>query len=138
MKWDTPITSNVVIKDIGDGTGLELEVMFMALDRPEDVGKLRSLELTGGWMNEASQMDKAVLDMLTQRVGRYPSKRVGGPTWTGVIMDTNPPDDDSWWYKLAEEERPKDYKFFKQPGGLMRDLDPKSPTFQQYVPNASA
>jgi hypothetical protein len=44
--------------------------------------------------------------MATQRVGRYPSLRVGGPSWTGIIMDTNPPDDDSWWYKLAEEDKP--------------------------------
>lgn len=138
MKWDTPITSNINVSDIGDGTGLELEVIFMALDRPEDVGKLRSLELTGGWMNEASEMEKAVLDMLTQRVGRFPSKRNGGPSWTGVIMDTNPPDDDSWWYKLAEEEKPEIYRFFKQPGGLMLDSDPKSPTYQQHIPNPEA
>lgn len=138
MKWDTPITSNINISDIGDGTGLELEVIFMALDRPDDVGKLRSLELTGGWMNEASEMEKAVLDMLTQRVGRFPSKRNGGPSWTGVIMDTNPPDDDSWWYKLAEEERPEIFRFFKQPGGLIQDMDPKSPTYQQYIPNPLA
>jgi hypothetical protein len=138
MKWDTPITSNINISDIGDGTGLELEVIFMALDRPEDVGKLRSLELTGGWMNEASEMEKAVLDMLTQRVGRYPSKRNGGPTWTGVIMDTNPPDDDSWWYRLSEEEKPDIYRFFKQPGGLIQDLDPKSQSYRKYVPNPVA
>lgn len=138
MKWDTPITSNINISNIGDGTGLELEVIFMALDRPDDVGKLRSLELTGAWMNEASEMEKSVLDMLTQRVGRFPSKRNGGPSWTGVIMDTNPPDDDSWWYKLAEEERPEIFRFFKQPGGLIQDLDPKSPTYMQYVPNPAA
>lgn len=138
MKWDTPITSMINIADIGDGTGMELEIMFIAIDRPDDVGKLRSLELTGAWMNEASQMDKAVLDMCTQRIGRFPSKRVGGPTWTGVIMDTNPPDDDSWWYKLAEEDKPDTYAFFKQPGGLYKDLDPKSPTFMEYLPNPKA
>lgn len=138
IKWDTPITSNIVIDDIGDGTGLDLELLFMAIDRPEDVNKLRSLELTGAWINEASELDKAALDMCTQRVGRFPSKRAGGPSWTGVIMDTNPPDDDSWWYKLAEEEKPDSYKFFKQPGGLRKDLDPKSPTFNEYVPNETA
>jgi hypothetical protein len=53
-------------------------------------------------------------------------------------MDTNPPDDDSWWYKLAEEERPEIFRFFKQPGGLIQDMDPKSPTYQQYVPNPQA
>lgn len=138
MKWDTPITSHINVGDIGDGSGLELEILFLAMDRPEDVGKLRSLELTGAWMNEAALMDKAVLDMLTQRIGRFPSKRNGGPSWTGVIMDTNPPDDDNWYYKLAEEDTPTNYKFFKQPGGLMIDLDPKSDTYKQYVPNPYA
>ncbi len=126
------------------------------MDRPDDVGKLKSLELTGAWMNEASEMEKAVLDMLTQRVGRYPAKRefagqvIGGkvfdatdtdaplPYWTGVVMDTNPPDDDSWWYRLAEEERPGGFRFFDQPGGLYVDKDPKSPTLGQYLPNPQA
>jgi hypothetical protein len=138
MKWDSPITSATNISDIGDGTSLELEVMFFAMDRPEDVGKMRSLELTGAWMNEAGLMEKAVLDMLTQRVGRYPAKRNGGPTWTGVIMDTNPPDDDSWFYKLFEEDRPKGYKLLKQPGGLYLDADEESLTFGDYLPNSIA
>lgn len=138
MKWDSPITSTISIGDIGDGTGLELEVMFLAMDRPEDVGKMRSLELTGAWMNEAGLMEKAVLDMLTQRVGRYPALRNGGPSWTGVIMDTNPPDDDSWWYKLFEEDKPRSYKIFKQPGGLYQDADEDSPTFGEYLPDPGA
>jgi hypothetical protein len=49
--------------DLGDGTGLELEVLFLALDRPDDVKKLKSLELTGAWLNEASELEQAVLDM---------------------------------------------------------------------------
>jgi hypothetical protein len=138
MKWDTPIVSTIKIPDLGDGTSLELEVMFLALDRPDDAGKLRSLELTGAWMNEASELEKTVLDMCTQRVGRYPSLRVGGPSWTGIIMDTNPPDDDSWWYKLAEEEKPDGYAFFKQAGGLFKVMDKGSPDFGKYKPNPEA
>src|SRR5262245_44741544 len=30
--------------------GFDLEVMFLALDRPEDVAKVLSLELTGAWV----------------------------------------------------------------------------------------
>ena len=119
IKWDVPITATMKFPDVGDGTGMELEVIFMALDRPEETGKLRSLELTGAWLNEASELPKEVLDMVTQRVGRYPSKRQGGPSWTGIIMDTNPPDDDSWWYKFAEEGTPQGWAFYRQPGGLM-------------------
>ena len=140
MKWDTPIISTINLPDLGDGTGLALEVMFMALDRPEDAGKLKSLELTGAWMNEASELEKAVLDVCTQRVSRYPSMKGGNPgaTWHGVIMDTNPPDDDSWYYKLAEEEKPETFKFFRQPGGLHLVTDRKDPDFGKNKPNPYA
>lgn len=140
MRWDTPIISHMHIPDLGDGTGLDLEVMFLALDRPDDAGKLRSLELSGAWLNEASELDKVALDMCTQRVGRYPSRKNGnpGPTWNGVIMDTNPPDDDHWWYKLAEEEKPESFKFFAQPGGLYLVSDKKHKDYGKWVPNPLA
>lgn len=138
MKFDTPITGTIDIPDIGDGTGLWHEAIFLALDRPDDLGKLRSLEATFAWMNEASEQEKQVLDMLTQRVGRYPAKRNGGPTWTGIMMDTNPPDDDHWWYQLAEIDKPDSFGFYAQPGGLMKITDLKDPRFNQWVPNPLA
>lgn len=140
MRWDTPIISMVKIQDLGDGTSMELEVLFLALDRPDDAGKLRSLELTGAWMNEASELEKVCLDMCTQRVSRYPSRKNGnpGPSWYGVIMDTNPPDDDSYYYKLAEEEKPDGFKFFRQAGGLYQVTDKKSPDFGKYKNNPHA
>lgn len=81
---------------------VDMEVMFLALDRPDDVKKLLSLELTGAWANEAREVPKAVVDGLTGRVGRFPPKRDGGSRWSGVIMDTNAPDTDHWWYSWAE------------------------------------
>jgi Phage terminase large subunit len=101
-----------------DGTSMHCEVLFRALDKPDDIRKLLSLELTGAWINEAREVPKQVLDMLQGRVGRFPSKRDTGATWSGIIMDTNPPDTDHWWYNLFEVTRPKDFKLFKQPGGL--------------------
>src|SRR3546814_1346604 len=94
-----------------------IEVLCLSLDRPEDVRKLLSLERSVVWINEARDVPKALLDGLTGRVGRYPSARDGGCTWSGVILDTNPPDTDHWWYRLAEEERPEGWEFFAQPGG---------------------
>lgn len=99
------------------GSGLDLEVMFVALDRPEDVRKLLSLELTGAWMNEAREAPKAILDGLTGRVGRFPPAKGSAKGWSGIIMDTNPPDTDHWWYRLAEEEQPKGFRFHSQPAG---------------------
>jgi hypothetical protein len=98
---------------------MEMEVFFLSMDRPEEIGKLKGMELTGVWLNETVELPKAALDVATQRVGRFPAQRFGGPTWTGVIMDTNPPDDDSWYYRVAEKEKPKGWEFFKQPGGLL-------------------
>lgn len=100
-----------------DGLKIELEMWFLALDRPDHVKKLLSLEVTFGWMNEAREQPKAILDALTGRVGRYPKAQDGGATWSGVIMDTNPPDDDHWWYTLAELKCPPTFSFFSQPPG---------------------
>lgn len=130
MKWDAPISSHISLP-LPDGTKLDMEVLFFPVDRPEEIGKLKSLELTGAWINEAAEVPKAVFDMCTQRVGRFPPVRTGGPTWSGVIMDTNPPDDDHWYYKLAEKDSPPEWRFFKQPGGLVEHNG-------TYAPNADA
>lgn len=110
---------------------VEMEIMFRALDRPDDAKKLLSLELTGAWVNEAKEVPKGIIDTLGDRVGRFPAVKDGGCTWSGVIMDTNSPDEDHWWYRLAEEERPENWAFFAQPGGLLEKdesfiLNPKA------------
>lgn len=118
MRWDAPITSTIQFP-LGNGKSFKMENIFIALDKPDDLGKLRSLEATGAWMNEAVLQPKEVLDMLTQRIGRYPSLKNGpGAKHPCVIMDTNSPDDDHWYYGLAEEKTPAGWRFFKQPGGL--------------------
>ena len=118
IKWDTPISSTMIINDIGDGTSLELEVLFLALDKPSETGKLRSLELTGAWINEASEIPKEIFDMVTQRVGRYPSKIKGGPSWSGVVLDTNPPGTKHWIAVMEENSRKqarKDVRYWHIP-----------------------
>ena len=54
--WSVPYTHNIKKGDV------ELEVIFLALDRPEDVKKLLSLELTGVWVNEAREIPKSIID----------------------------------------------------------------------------
>jgi hypothetical protein len=119
MLWTPPITHHIRLPARGEAAGIDCEVIFLALDQPKDVRKLLSLELTGAWVNEARELPKAVIDGLTHRVGRYPTKRDGGASWHGIWMDTNPMDDDHWWFKMAEKEKPKGWKFFKQPGGVV-------------------
>lgn len=98
--------------------GCHIELLFRALDRPDHVKNLLSLELTGCWINEAREVPKAIFDAIDGRVGRYPAVKDGGCTWDGILMDTNPPDEDSWWYKYFEVTRPYGSRLFKQPSGL--------------------
>jgi hypothetical protein len=121
-----------------DGTLVHLEVLFRALDRPDDVKKLLSLELTGGWINEARELPKPILDMLIGRVGRYPSKRLGGASWYGVIADTNPPDEDHWWYRIFEEQQPDDWACFRQPSGVGPNAENKANLPDKYYERLSS
>lgn len=104
---------------LADGTRLVCEVLFRALDKPQDVKKLLSLELTGAWVNEARELPLSLVEALGDRVERFPPAREGGCSWSGVILDTNPPDTDHWWHRLAEEAKPEGWDFFRQPGGLV-------------------
>lgn len=132
FNWSPPFTHHI------RRGHLDMEVIFLALDRPEDVKKLLSLELTGAFINEAREVPKSIVDATTMRVGRFPSMKDGGPTWYGVIMDTNAPDDDHWWPIMAGEApipdhlsreeammlvKPDGWEFFNQPGGMIEKKD---------------
>jgi hypothetical protein len=110
-----------------DGQGIvELELLFIALDRPEDVRKIKSLELTGCYINELSEVPKAALAHMKGRVNRYPSKAFcSKPYWAGIIADTNPPEDDHWIYKDFEESAFENHILFKQPPGLIKGANNK-------------
>ena len=147
FRWEVPYTHRIKI-----GT-IEMEVLFLALDRPDDIEKLLSLELTGVWINEAREVAKAIVDGATMRVGRFPSMKDGGPTWYGVIADTNAPDEDHWWpimegsspvpdYIPHEEalmlRKPDDWKFFIQPSAMVEKMDKAGKEILGYSKNAKA
>ena len=97
---------------------VHLEIFFRALDRPDQVSNLLSLEVTGAWFNEVREIPRTIIEAMDGRIGRYPSQRDGGASWYGIIMDTNPPDEDSYLYKMFEKIRPDNWEMFKQPSGL--------------------
>lgn len=139
---------------VDEANKFDWEIIYVALDRPDDVRKLLSFELSDAWINEAREVPKAVLDALTGRVGRFPrTDGEYGCTDPQILLDTNPPDTDHWWYVLAEHDdsteanrqlhidakeieqalrqegalRPDQplYAWFAQPGGLSEDAENK-------------
>lgn len=129
---DAPITGRSPYKQtithpLQDGTSLELQMIFMALDSVLDIGKLMSLECTGIWFNELRYIEPEVYREAQTRPGRYPRKQEipkenwideETPYWSGIIADTNPPDVGGWIYKMCEEIKPENLDVFHQPSGL--------------------
>jgi len=121
--------------ELPDHTYAKSEVIFLALDREDAVRKIRGLQVTGVWLNETKELVKPVIDMLDLRHGRYPSMADGGvaPTWHGMFGDSNAWDEDHFLWRLAEEVRPPEWAFFRQPGGVTKDT-----TTGAWVPNPDA
>ena len=110
---------------------IEAEVLFCPLEDANDVRNLLSLELTGACIAEFREMDSEVFEALDGRLGRYPRKIDGGPSWVGVWGDSNAPEEDSYWYAMMEGLDPKDQRVkkpnsievFKQPPAVVRRVD---------------
>lgn len=103
--------------------GTEFEVLFRALDKPQHVRNLLSLDLTGAWVNEAREVPWVLIEALQGRLGRYPPEDWGGATWSGMWMDTNPPDVDSKWYSFFEDrDFLKDFAEMARSGGLPKGI----------------
>jgi len=119
--WGPPPAHRLVLP-LDDGTVVDADVQFVALDGADAEADLRGFEGTGIFFNEVKEIPKGIIDFALGRVGRFPAAKDGGPTWYGIIGDTNPPDSESWYYRLAEEEKPEGWAFFRQPGGVL-DVD---------------
>jgi hypothetical protein len=144
----------LVEQKLRDGTKLKWQVWFLALDKPADLVKVKSLDLSDCWINEAVEVPIEMILALMGRVGRYPHKRKGGCPNPQVLIDTNPGDEDDELYKLLDgqdealvktiEEQMNKYgrkrpliEFFEQPGGLIRQ-EKTSTSLEEYLPNPLA
>lgn len=106
-----------------DGSRVHSDWVMIPLDTKEDQRRLLSMQLTGAWINEAREVPIDVVSALLGRLGRYPSKIQGGPTWFGLIMDTNPWSTDSAYHdRFLLNPDPK-WALFHQPSGIGPDAE---------------
>lgn len=134
--WVAPVTQfkvsdntiYITYKDI------RTEIHLIPLDDEQDQRRLLSLQLTGAWVNECPEIDPAIIPSLLGRLGRFPSGAKGNPTWFGLIMDGNFPNEGGDWHQLLEFKLPPDYQLFKQPGGRTPEAEniPNLPGGREY------
>ena len=101
-----------------DGTSIHADLLMIPLDSKEDVRRLLSTQLTGSWVNEVREIPVEIISALIGRLGRYPSKLNGGPTWHGLICDTNPWDVDHGLHERFVLNPQPNWKLFHQPSGI--------------------
>lgn len=125
-----------------DGNGIiELECVFVSLDRVENLKKFRSFEFTGIYINEATEIPQEALTQLSGRINRFPSHNECAPYYSFISMDYNPPKPGHWLYNRFEKDPKTKYEIlFKQPPGLLVDSKgvPLRDSSGEYIQNPDA
>lgn len=123
-------------EDLPDGTLCRIDFVCHALDSPRILNDLQSLELSGAWINEATQTTLKIVGRIYSRLKRFnpiPGLKES-PRPFHVIMDTNSPSETNWWYRKEVVDQPKGWMFFVCPPAVLQERDPKTGKFF-YVPN---
>lgn len=124
MRYSPTISGRLEEPSIkNDGTIVRIDLEFYAMESKNIINDLMSLELSGAWINEATQIPFKTIDAAHGRIGRFqPVKGVSLDSF-GVIMDTNSPDETNWWYRKEMVEKPQGWLFFVQPPALLKRKD---------------
>lgn len=123
IKWHETNMDLLLDMPLPDGTRVNCEIMFRALDDERDARRLLSVEYTGGWMSEFREIPFSLMTDLLSRTGRYPSVAEGGADWYGVFGESNMCVKGSDWYEFLMLNRPEHCAVFIQPSGLSPEAE---------------
>jgi len=127
LKWKrtSPMSARCRMPSMyNDGTVVDWEICFLALDREDDVEILKSQEFSDIYFCETMEMKRNIFDAARGRIGRYPAVKDGSVcTHPQIICDYNSPPIDHWLAKLELEERPEGHSFYVAPPAVMQRED---------------
>ncbi len=114
---------------------VEWDVFFHGLQRPEDVDKLGSFEVSDAWVNEARELPFEIIGKVNERTNRYPQKNLDdlenfpGATKPQLLLDTNAPPAKHWWpemkkLSLTDPETMRVWSFYEQPPAMLHTISP--------------
>ncbi len=136
-----PPFSGVINQLLPDGTLVEAEVIFLALDQADDVKKLKSMEFTGIFINEIRYCDETIFQTCIERIKRFPPAKpedgFKGASWSGIIADTNAWSSTHWLYDTFDTGKVPDmYKLYCQPPAVYWVKDGKDDGHWEVNPDA--
>ena len=95
------VTDKIFTLRFGD---VECEVLFRALDTPDDVARVLSLEINFAILDEFVEIPKAIIDALSARLGRYRQPDGTQVTIWGMWGSSNPSTEDNWWFDYLHSD----------------------------------
>lgn len=135
---------------LGDGTSVDLEIEFLAVDTVDVLGKLLGYDYTGAVLDELTELDEEIIMAAARRAGRYPPAKMSPVSWFGAFGATNGPLESHWLYKWHVGNTSDDFKktrttierelgrpyfeIFQQPPALLRPDE----THDEWRPNPLA
>lgn len=123
IRWNETNMDMVLDLPLADGTRVNCEIMFRALDDEKDARRLLSVEYTGAWLSEFREIPHTLLIDVLSRTGRYPSVAEGGADWYGVMGESNMCTKGSDWYRYLMVDRPDNCEVFIQPSALSEEAE---------------
>lgn len=112
-----------------DDTWCRTDFIFLPFDMDGLEDALKSLEISGAWINEACYVRWKMIWQANSRVGRFqpvkPPNENDLPLFRkfGTIIDTNSPDETNWLHKFEMETKPEKMLFFIQPPAMIKTVD---------------
>lgn len=90
------------------GKPKDIDIQFLAMDRPEQRKRFNTIEATGFWLDGARDLDESVFEKSLELAGSWPLDEKANPS---IICTSRMPGEDHW---LASDDG---HALFRQPGG---------------------
>lgn len=101
------VSDSTIYIECGD---IRSEWLLIPLENIQDQDRLLSSQLTGCWISECIEVDADLVGPISGRCNRFPNAAMGGCTWSGIIADTNMPEEGSRWHYLMAVDTPADWQ----------------------------
>lgn len=128
FKWTPPYRHMMQFGDV------EAEVIFQSFAGEEDIPSLKSLELTGAWVNEAQFYSRKFIVAVLERTGWFP--RPGGKEflqidmnapplghWVPIMRGDAPPPEEWTESERRAHVKPSTWEFLVQPAWFVERMD---------------